>query len=96
MSIDPTKFRETAAGHAETALTVAAEIMRNEDIAPAVRLDAGKWLTKVADLEPKQTPQWGVSPFTITINLGEGKDEILVLSPPVESMLDRLLGESEG
>jgi hypothetical protein len=94
MTIDPTKFRETAAEHAETALTVAAEIMRNEDLAPSVRLDAGKWLTKVADLEPKQTPQGGgIAPMTITINFGDGKDETLILSPPVDSALDRLLGD---
>lgn len=96
MPVDPIQFRERAAEHAETALTVAAEIVSNEELAPSIRLEAGKWITKVADLEPKQNPQGGgMSPFILTINLGEvgGREEKIVLSTsPVDSMLDRLLG----
>lgn len=100
MAMSPTQFRDRAAEHAETALTVAAEIVGNEELSPAVRLEAGKWITKVADLEPKLNPQGrGGDPFSITIHLGDAgsREEKLVLSSPVDtigevSMIDRLLG----
>lgn len=91
MAMSPTQFRDRAAVHAETALTVAAEIVGNEELSPAVRLEAGKWLTKVADLEPKVTQDSRGDKFSIVIHLDDQK---LVLAPPIDqptSMLDRLL-----
>lgn len=93
MSIDPKKFRQCAARHADRALTVAAEIMDDPELSPAVRLEAGKWLTKVADLEPKATPQVGGDKFSINIIFSD-RSEVLE-APAIEQVgvLDRLLGE---
>ncbi len=91
MSTDPKTFRATAAKHAGRALIVAAEIMDDPELSPSVRLEAGKWLTKVADLEPKPEPQGGGQPFSIVINFGDYVPRFSVKADiPV---LDRLLGE---
>jgi hypothetical protein len=92
MAMSPNEFRDRAAEHAEAALSVAAEIVGNEELSPTVRLEAGKWITKVADLEPKLNPQGGRGePFSIVINMG---DKNVALVPPVgapPNLLDRLL-----
>jgi hypothetical protein len=101
MAMSPNEFRDRAAEHAEAALSVAAEIVGNEELSPTVRLEAGKWITKVADLEPKLNPQGGRGePFSIVINMGDGvsREQKLVLQGTAAnvaevSMLDRLLGE---
>ncbi len=92
MAMSPTQFRDRAAEHAETALTVAAEIVGNEELSPAVRLEAGKWITKVADLEPKAAQDSRGDKFSIVIHLDDQK--VIVGQPVVESadILDRLLG----
>ncbi len=100
MAMSPNEFRDRAAEHAETALTVAAEIVGNKELSPTIRLEAGKWITKVADLEPKQNPQGGRGePFSIIIHMGEpGVREEKIAGPSVIDgtaeipMLDRLLG----
>lgn len=91
MASDTNKFRDDAARHAKGALKVAADIMHNDELSPAVRLEAGKWLTKVADLEPKANPAGGYDKFCIVINLGNEK--VLLGNPSVsgEGALDRLL-----
>lgn len=69
--MDPKTFRTDAAKHAERALTVAAEIMNDTELSPVVRLEAGKWLTKVADLEPKAHATEGNDKFSIIINFDD-------------------------
>lgn len=68
--MDPKKFRAEAAKHANRALSVAAEIMDDPELSPAVRLEASKWLTKVADLEPKAA-SGETEKFSIIINFGD-------------------------
>lgn len=97
MASDANKFRDDAARHAKGALKVAADIMHNDELSPAVRLEAGKWLTRVADLEPKANAAGGNDQFSIVINLGSKQ---LIVGHPIpesEGMLDQLLeGQFQG
>lgn len=89
--MDPKKFRTEAAKHADRALSVAAEIMDDPELSPAVRLEASKWLTKVADLEPKASPQSEAEKFSIIINFEERAVVLPAPQAPVLCTLEQLL-----
>lgn len=86
----PRQFRNEAANHARHALKVAAEIMHNEELSPAVRLEAGKWLTKIADLEPKSNSTLGDDKFCIVINF-VANEQIIGKAHEAGTALDNLL-----
>ena len=91
--MDPKKFRTEAAKHADRALIVAAEIMDDPELSPAVRLEASKWLTKVADLEPKATPSGEADKFCIVINFNDQPSTSIATATLINSKksLDQLL-----
>ena len=92
-SISAAQFRSEAAVQAKHALRVAADIMRNEELSPAVRLEAGKWLTKVADLEPKGNAPLGDEKFCIVIQFGNKGVQLGRQPPEAPGILDHLLPE---
>lgn len=93
--MDPKKFRTEAAKHADRALSVAAEIMDDPELSPAVRLEASKWLTKVADLEPKSNATEGNDKFSIIIHFGDQPNNIMAQPMETDKKLDWLLSMDE-
>lgn len=74
-------FKTKAAMQAEDLLADAYFIAKDCEISPAVRLDAMKWMAKVAGLEPDQRQAGtGVSGggFQVNINLGETGKSVTV------------------
>lgn len=75
-------FKAKTAMLAEYHLDTANLLIADNDTPPAVRLDAIKWLAKMAGLEPKDGQSNGQQ-VAITINLGEDKAPMVIENTPV-------------
>lgn len=68
-SVQGLTFRQRAKLMAPDVLEHAYDMATDKDISAAVRLDAQKWIAKMADLEPKEDKSTNNNAFQLVINM---------------------------
>lgn len=68
-SVQGLSFRQRAKIMAPDVLEHAYDLATDKDVSPAVRLDAHKWIVKMADQEPKEDKSQNNNAFQLVINM---------------------------